>query len=1143
MLKIQLPKLLITLFLVLFFAGKARAVYTFTWKGTTSTAWTTSTNWTRSGSGDGHGYPGQTAAVTTDIVQIGTTTFTNNRNPVLATSLKVASIEFGNNDANDMSLTVNGATLTVVGNISQDFIPGYINFIFPISQSLTTTLAGTGTIICQNFLVGDTTQPTIFTNNLTKVSSQINQLTINGNLVLNAEGDNNYIIFLGYFDVNYPEFSVDNNNLLLKGQIITTSDNNPSSALSGLSGIGLFTADNNSNNTRIELPNANPIATPIESGFSINFTGGGSGSGTVLYDNASGTQTVYTTATSGLGNNNNYDNLTLSGASAKTILGGTLSITSDWTTSGGAINMNSNNTVVTVGDDWTNSAVITQGFGNISITDDLINSGTLNLGTGSLTIAGNYTNSGTYIQSTGNTVFNGMSQVLTDNGTGTAFKNVIFNGNGGSSQPDILSSGNFSVSSSSILTMANATYLNANGHLTLNSDVNSSATVAAIPSGANITGNVNVQRFIQGSTDQTKRGYRLVSSTVYTATVGGINLFDLKYLNTSVYTSGLNGTANGFSASPLNNPSLYLFREDIKPPASNSVLFTTAYNWKGISNMNNTNAYDIGTQKKMTTTNLADTTVNIPVGNGVLFFFRGDNVHNTVHKTTTPFSAPEDVTTTQVGKLNTGTVNVKLWFANALGLGNKLSYTSAWVNSGTASLRGGFNFVGNPYASTINWEKYNRNGTNSSIYGTVSTTIWVFNEASKQYESYIQKASVTSVADTTTTVNIGTGSASNMIASGQGFFVKATAAGQTLSFRETAKTSTQPTAARLHDLMGKPKEFVEAPAPLLRLKLQKDSINTDEIVIRISDKASTKFVVNEDAEDMGGNGALESLSAFSSDSVALAIDFVPFPGKQQEIIPLYTDATESGTYKLINTQLANLPPLYEIWLKDSFTNDSLKLEPNAAEQFTIDKNNPATFGSSRFTVVIRQNPAYAYQLLDFTATKVATARQVQLVWKTQNEQNYTNFTVERSTDGGKTFDVIGGMQGTDAGTYSLLDKNPIVGQNLYRLRQEDKDDSITYSKVIPVQYTDLSNNVADKVRVYPNPAISTINVAIASDVATKPPYTIQITNSSGLLIKQVNSAQADWQSSIARLLPGTYIVKVHNSTDNSFVGDSKFVKL
>jgi hypothetical protein len=516
-------------------------------------------------------------------------------------------------------------------------------------------------------------------------------------------------------------------------------------------------------------------------------------------------------------------------------------------------------------------------------------------------------------------------------------------------------------------------------------------------------------------------------------------------------------------------------------------------------------------------------------------------------KTTLPYNYPEDATTTQVGTLNTGTINVKLWFANAAnGLGNKFSYTNPSTHSAystsTATLTSGFTFVGNPYASTINWEKYNRNGTNSSIYGAggLGSTIWIFNEASKQYCPYMQKTSISSVADTTTSINPGTstGTSSNMIASGQGFFIKASVANsQTLSFRETAKTNTQPIAANLHNLMGVAKEFALQPEPLFHLQLVMDSVDTDDIVIRMNKQASTKFVEYEDAEDIGGSSALVSLSAFSSDSVALAIDYMPFPGKQQTVVPLLVGATTSGTYQLINTQLDDLQPIYQIWLKDAFTKDSLLMKANATYSFTIDKSNPATFGRNRFSIVIGQDTAFAYKLLNFTATKMSTARQVQLVWKTANEQNYTNFTVERSIDTGKTFTVLGRLQGTGAGIYSLLDKAPVMGQNLYRLKQEDLNNTITYSNVIPITYSFFDT----KISVYPNPTADVINLTINPNLKVAA-YSVRIINSSGTVVKENISQQATWNANISYLKPGSYLVQVTNNNDKSVIGIASFVK-
>ncbi|MDB5142788.1 MAG: type sorting protein [Mucilaginibacter sp.] len=747
------------------------------------------------------------------------------------------------------------------------------------------------------------------------------------------------------------------------------------------------------------------------------------------------------------------------------------------------------------------------------------------------------------------TINSGKTLTITDGLTVNLSSTATINGPGtinisGSSLINNTASLTASLNAVIALGAAPSTLANS-GTFTLSSDVNGSSSIAAIPAGATITGTVNVQRFIQGNNDINKRGYRLISSAVHTGNDGTSNVFDLQYLANSIHVSGPGYAANGFNVTTTANPSIYLFREDDPPPPANNTLFTTGYNWKGVAKINSTPAYMIGTQNKTDQFNLLDTLTTIPVGNGILVFFRGS-----LSQAVLPISPPNDVTLSQTGTLNTGTINVKLWFANAAnGLGNNFSYTNPSTHSqystSTALLTSGFTLVGNPYPSTINWEKYNMNGANSSIYGSnLSTTIYVFDVMNKQYEAYIPALD----GDTTNIIppnaSASGPAASNMIASGQGFFVIALGQGGTLSFRETAKTSTQPVATQLNRLMGTPKHLAAAPKPLLRLKLSMDSINTDETVIRLDNNAKPKFVINEDALNIGGNGSLVRLSSISSDSLKLAINALPFPGQQQQVIPLFANASTSGTYQLAATKIDYLPSLYEVWLKDAVTADSLQMKANTNYQFTIDKKNPATFGGARFTLIIRQNPALVYKLLNFTAGKIPTATQVQVVWKTENEQNYTKFTVERSTDAGKTFDVLGGLQGTGAGTYSLLDKNPLIGQNLYRLKQEDINNAITYSKVVTVQYSDVSNNgISNNLNLYPNPANNSINLAIIAASIEATTYNIKFINSSGLVVKEINSPQPTWQGNITSLKPGTYFVRVFSNKDQSLVGRTKFVKL
>jgi hypothetical protein len=141
-------------------------------------------------------------------------------------------------------------------------------------------------------------------------------------------------------------------------------------------------------------------------------------------------------------------------------------------------------------------------------------------------------------------------------------------------------------------------------------------------------------------------------------------------------------------------------------------------------------------------------------------------------------------------------------------------------------------------------------------------------------------------------------------------FCAANVTAQGIHGRNTTPTENKATENQ-RTLMSMPSAAATLPDPLLRLKMLMDSINTDEIVIRLDNKASTKFVDGEDAEDLGGIHPLVSLSAFSSDNIALAIDKIPYPGMQQQVVPLRTGAVNSGSYKLERTQLLFLPPLYE----------------------------------------------------------------------------------------------------------------------------------------------------------------------------------------------------------------------------------------
>ncbi len=738
-----------------------------------------------------------------------------------------------------------------------------------------------------------------------------------------------------------------------------------------------------------------------------------------------------------------------------------------------------------------NGGTVAAGGGTVTVNGTFQNnSGTMQCGSGSVIFKGNYTNTKTFTAGAGTVYFSGASQALLDNGpTGTTFNSVTFNASGTATMS--AGTGNFAVSGSGVLTMVSPAKLvagtGAAAYLTLNSSATSSATVAAISGTSTITGYVNVQRYITGGSS-TYRAYRLLSSPVYASTVSSNNVYSINYLKNSIFLTGTS-TSGGMDNTVAANPTLYLFRENMAP------LYTTFLNsnFKGINNINSSPSYGMD--------DAANPSVNIPAGNGFLCFFRGNRASAVFGTETVPTYVPQTVTLSANGALNQGAVTVADWFTPGSSF---LSYTSA-----SPSTVKGLNLVGNPYASSIDWDQFSSTASTANIYGpSITGIMYVLDPVNHNYGAYVSGSG-----------GVGSNHATNIIPSGLGFFVVTTSTSAQLTFQEAAKSNTQASGANL--LMGMPVNA--ANSQYLRLQLNKDSVNTDNLLLRFDNSAGTAFDPNRDARYLSGFGQV-SLSSFSSDKISLAINVQPLP-KTSARIGLKLNANTDGIYSLNMKDLVGVPQLFDIWLMDAYTKDSLDMRHNTTYSFNVLLKDTNTFGSDRFSLIIRQNPAYAYRLLDFTAAKVSDAAQVQVVWTTENDQNYTNFTIERSIDNGKTFNVIGSITSSGAGTYSFFDKTPFAGQNLYRLKQEAINNAITYSNVAVVMYTGQTNSIiAGTLNIYPNPAVNIINLAITAKSQEPASYNVMISNSSGIIVKQAQISGPSWQTGVSNLLwniPGT----------------------
>ena len=740
-------------------------------------------------------------------------------------------------------------------------------------------------------------------------------------------------------------------------------------------------------------------------------------------------------------------------------------------------------------------------------------------------------NSITFGPNTGSTISGTVPSLTVTSVSLTVNNAFTVNATGTSANPTITGTGSVNLSPGSILNIGsgNVLYTTLTGKLTLKSDATGSASVGQISS-TSIAGasadSVHVERFITGGTGH--RGYYLMSSPVYAATVGSNNVYDLHYLiYGGMYLTG----ATGFDKA--SNSSLYLYREDQVPVSS----FTSGNFW-GISTFNNTNAYDYNM-----TGDGGASIFNLPVGNGYEVFFRGNRAGGTVAaETLTSFTTAPTVTLVASGTLNAGQITVHDWFTPASA---NLSYTSTIANSAVR----GFNLVGNPYASSIDWETFNTTSSTTGIYGvSISNTVYEYNILTHNYDTYQVGGGFT---------NDGT----RTIVSGQGFFVLATATSPQLIFNESAKSTTQNLAANLFMATGGEMQALKNASPdqHVRLQLVKDSINKDDVFIGFSSSASPKYVFNEDALYNPGTGQV-SLASLSADNLALAINKLPLPTTKSDTIFLKVKATASGSYSLNLIDTKSIADIYEIWLMDAFTKDSVNFRQAPAYPFTLNLSDTTTYGSRRFRLVIREDLSKRLKLLDFNAVKAANA--VQVTWHTKNEQNYTIFTVERSVDQGVTFNPIGGFTSSDQGTYSLADNSPFTGLNEYRLKLIDINGTVTYSNIASVDY---SPPPVSAIAVYPNPVKTVLNLnitvpgtvtsAVAADklaaisnlVAAAPAktdqYSITIVNNLGLVVIKAESNQTTWQSDVSKLIPGSYVIQVVSKSGKGVIGQATFIKM
>lgn len=246
---------------------------------------------------------------------------------------------------------------------------------------------------------------------------------------------------------------------------------------------------------------------------------------------------------------------------------------------------------------------------------------------------------------------------------------------------------------------------------------------------------------------------------------------------------------------------------------------------------------------------------------------------------------------------------------------------------------------------------------------------------------------------------------------------------------------------------------------------------------------------------------------------------------------LYDWVWDDATKTLIGTNNAAIP----VGALAAFTVNVTGLVETPAEGAPLttlnwfsDSNPPVTnldVSNDILSVGLNVDAALPVTLVSFAVSK--EGKTAALKWATTMETNSDRFEIQRSL-AGKDWQMIGTVashgESTTEKKYTFTDRNPANGENLYRLKMIDKDQTFAYSRIQSVKFEGGS---AGDMSVYPNPSIDKLHIRNFSNVKA-----VVITDMSGHTVLQSGFMATD-EINVQGLASGIYAVKV-TRTDGSF---------
>jgi len=271
--------------------------------------------------------------------------------------------------------------------------------------------------------------------------------------------------------------------------------------------------------------------------------------------------------------------------------------------------------------------------------------------------------------------------------------------------------------------------------------------------------------------------------------------------------------------------------------------------------------------------------------------------------------------------------------------GNNIAF-SGTLNSGVVPItlqktvgtdKSGFNLIGNPYPSYLDWTLVYRDAANANKL--VDGTMW--------YRTKVGTYTFWTVIVTTNTVVSSPAEASNSIPPMQAFWVRTAANANVLTLNKDMRVH-----APAENKLLKAPATVNAAMPLVRLQVS-NGANTDEAVIYFSADASNGRDAYDAPKMSNENAAIpEIYTTLGTEQIVInGMNAIPM---NQEI-GLGFVAGDATSFSLKANEVSNLPAGVKLILKDNVTN----AETDITDGVVAYTFAPLVTSGNRFSVIFR----------------------------------------------------------------------------------------------------------------------------------------------------------------------------------------------